>query len=246
MRRAIRAGRAGRAARRPLGARGSRPRSTRSPRRRGRERSVKRHDVPRLWGPRVMLAAAAGHRLPGVARGAASRAATGSSRGSRVPSRGRPTRSPTPTRSAPRCSAWDRQRQFDAAYGFGLFLRDDDRFIGEVSLGTVHRGPFQSASIGYWVDRRHAGHGYVPEGVALIIRYGFDDLHLHRLEAAIVPAQRGEPPGRGQARPARGGHVGAVPPDQRRVRGPRAVRDHRRGVAGAAGRVRRAARRPPR
>ena len=27
----------------------------------------------------------------------------------------------------------------------------------------------------------------MPEGVALIIRYGFDDLHLHRLEAAIVP-----------------------------------------------------------
>jgi ribosomal-protein-alanine N-acetyltransferase len=51
----------------------------------------------------------------------------------------------------------------------------------------VHRGPFQSASIGYWVDQRHAGNGYVPEGVALIIRYGFDDLHLHRLEAAIVP-----------------------------------------------------------
>ena len=51
----------------------------------------------------------------------------------------------------------------------------------------MHRGPFQSASIGYWVDARHAGHGYVPEGVALIIRYGFDDLHLHRLEAAIVP-----------------------------------------------------------
>jgi ribosomal-protein-alanine N-acetyltransferase len=86
-----------------------------------------------------------------------------------------------------RCSAWDRQRQFDAAYGFGLFLRADERFIGEVSLGTVHRGPFQSASIGYWVDERVAGRGYVPEGVALIMRHGFDDLRLHRLEAAIVP-----------------------------------------------------------
>ena len=27
-----------------------------------------------------------------------------------------------------RCAAWDRQRQFDAAYGFGLFLGDDERF----------------------------------------------------------------------------------------------------------------------
>jgi ribosomal-protein-alanine N-acetyltransferase len=86
-----------------------------------------------------------------------------------------------------RCAAWDRQRQFDNAYGFGLFRNADDRLLGEISLGTVHRGPFQSASIGYWVDRRAAGHGYVPEGVALVIEYGFEQLGLHRLEAAIVP-----------------------------------------------------------
>ena len=86
-----------------------------------------------------------------------------------------------------RCGAWDRQRQFDSAYGFGLFLREPELLIGEVSLGSVQRGPFQSASIGYWVDEGHAGQGYVPEGVAVIIRYGFDELHLHRIEAAIVP-----------------------------------------------------------
>lgn len=85
-----------------------------------------------------------------------------------------------------RCGAWDRQRHFDSAYGFGMFLRDGT-FIGEVSLGSVQRGPFQSASIGYWVDEAHAGHGYVPEGVVLIMRHAFEDLGLHRLEAAIVP-----------------------------------------------------------
>lgn len=86
-----------------------------------------------------------------------------------------------------RCSAWDRQRQFDSAYGFGLFLREPELLIGEVSLGSVQRGPFQSASVGYWVDERHAGQGYVPEGVAVIIRYAFEELELHRVEAAIVP-----------------------------------------------------------
>jgi len=85
-----------------------------------------------------------------------------------------------------RCSAWERQRHFDTAYGFGLFLRDGE-FVGEVSLGSVQRGPFQSGYIGYWIDELHAGRGFVPEGVALIMRYGFDELHLHRLEAAIVP-----------------------------------------------------------
>ncbi len=86
-----------------------------------------------------------------------------------------------------RCAAWDRQRQFDAAYGFGLFRQGDETFIGEVSLGSVQRGPFQSASVGYWIDERWAGLGYVPEGVALILRYGFEHLGLHRIEAAIVP-----------------------------------------------------------
>jgi [ribosomal protein S5]-alanine N-acetyltransferase len=85
-----------------------------------------------------------------------------------------------------RCGAWERQRHFDAAYGFGLFL-NDGRFAGEVSLGSVQRGPFQMAYVGYWIDEALAGQRYVPEGVVLILRYAFDALGLHRLEAAIVP-----------------------------------------------------------
>lgn len=85
-----------------------------------------------------------------------------------------------------RCGAWDRQRQFDSAYGFGVFLGSGE-LVGEVSLGSVQRGPFQSAFAGYWVDRDHAGCGYTPEAVVLLLRYGFEDLRLHRIEAAIVP-----------------------------------------------------------
>jgi ribosomal-protein-alanine N-acetyltransferase len=88
-----------------------------------------------------------------------------------------------------RCGAWERQRHFDTAYGYGLFLRDGE-FVGEVSLGSVQRGPFQSAFVGYWVDESHAGQGLVPEGVAVILRYGFEQLGLHRIEAAIVPRNR--------------------------------------------------------
>ena len=85
-----------------------------------------------------------------------------------------------------RCGAWDRQRHFDAAYGFGLFLRDDT-FVGEVSLGSVQRGPFQSGAVGYWIDEALAGRGYIPEGVVLMLEYAFETLALHRIEVAIVP-----------------------------------------------------------
>ena len=85
-----------------------------------------------------------------------------------------------------RCGAWERQRHFDAAYGFGIFLRKGG-FIGEVSLGSVQRGPFQSANVGYWIDVEHAGRSYMPEAVAAMLRFAFEELGLHRVEAAIVP-----------------------------------------------------------
>jgi len=85
-----------------------------------------------------------------------------------------------------RCGAWERQRAFDSAYGFGIFLRRGE-LVGEVSLGSVQRGPFQSAFVGYWIDESHAGNGYVPEAVVLTLRYAFEELELHRVEAVIVP-----------------------------------------------------------
>lgn len=85
-----------------------------------------------------------------------------------------------------RCGAWERQRHFDAAYGYGMFL-SNGQFAGEVSLGSVQRGPFQMAYIGYWIDRDLAGKEFVPEGVVLLMRHAFESLSLHRLEAAIVP-----------------------------------------------------------
>ena len=84
-----------------------------------------------------------------------------------------------------RCNARQRERQLGSGYGFGIFI--DGEFAGEINLSAVQRGPFQSASIGYWIDEAHAGSGYTPEAVVVLAKYCFDDLHLHRLEIAIVP-----------------------------------------------------------
>lgn len=147
---------------------------------------MRRHDGPRLVGARVLL------RTLRVQDFAAWREVRMASRDWLEPWEPRPdSGAPDPVVHADafrtRCAAWDRQREFDSAYGFGLFLRDGDQFMGEVSLGSVQRGPFQSASVGYWIDQRRAGMGYIPEGVALILRHGFETLGLHRIEAAIVP-----------------------------------------------------------
>lgn len=85
-----------------------------------------------------------------------------------------------------RCGAWERQRHFDAAYGYGLFV-EDGGFAGEVSLGSVQRGPFQTAFLGYWIDESLAGQEYVPEACVVLLQHAFEVLALHRIEAAIVP-----------------------------------------------------------
>jgi [ribosomal protein S5]-alanine N-acetyltransferase len=96
---------------------------------------------------------------------------------------------PDPTRDrhafAARCSARDRDRAADSSYALGMFV--DQRFAGEINLNSVVRGALQSATIGYWIDRALAGHGYTAEGVGVLMRFAFEQLHLHRIEICIVP-----------------------------------------------------------
>jgi ribosomal-protein-alanine N-acetyltransferase len=79
----------------------------------------------------------------------------------------------------------ERERQLGTGFGFGIFL--EGRFSGEITLSSIQRGPFQSGSIGYWVDRDLAGRGLVPEAVVVVLQFAFESLHLHRIEVAIIP-----------------------------------------------------------
>lgn len=84
-----------------------------------------------------------------------------------------------------RCSARQRERQLGSGYGFGVFV--DGHFGGEVNLNSIQRGPFQNAYVGYWIDERLAGNSYIPEALVIVLRFAFEELHLHRVQAAVVP-----------------------------------------------------------
>jgi ribosomal-protein-alanine N-acetyltransferase len=86
---------------------------------------------------------------------------------------------------AARCGARQREWELGTGYGFGVFV--EGRVAGEINIGTVQRGPFQNAYIGYWIDEAHAGNGYMPEAVVVVCRFAFEDLRLHRLQIAIIP-----------------------------------------------------------
>ena len=59
---------------------------------------------------------------------------------------------------------------------------------GMVTIDSIIRGRFQSASLSYAAFAPAAGQGYMSEGLALVLRYAFSELRLHRLEANIQPA----------------------------------------------------------
>jgi len=106
-----------------------------------------------------------------------------------VPWEPRPADAPLPAEDrhsfAARCSLRERERQLGTGYGFGIFV--DRQFVGELTLSSVQRGPFQSGFIGYWIDQAQAGKSYIPEAVAVTLAFAFDDLDLHRIEISIIP-----------------------------------------------------------
>jgi ribosomal-protein-alanine N-acetyltransferase len=71
--------------------------------------------------------------------------------------------------------------------GLLVCTRDTDAITGVINLNGIVRGTFLSASLGYYAASRHAGQGYMLEGLALVKDYAFRTLGLHRLEANIQP-----------------------------------------------------------
>lgn len=75
----------------------------------------------------------------------------------------------------------------DRAYALFVFRSEDDALIGGVTLSNVRRGVAQTASLGYWAGESFAGKGYITAAVRAVVQYAFDDLKLHRVEAACQP-----------------------------------------------------------
>jgi ribosomal-protein-alanine N-acetyltransferase len=68
-----------------------------------------------------------------------------------------------------------------------LCRRADLAILGFFNLSQIVRRSLQSAYLGYAVGRPYAGHGYMREGIQLVLRHAFAELRLHRIEANIQP-----------------------------------------------------------
>ncbi|MER6102841.1 GNAT family N-acetyltransferase [Streptomyces sp. NPDC001832] len=62
---------------------------------------------------------------------------------------------------------------------------------GFININNIVRGGFRCGALGYGAFAHAVGRGLMSEGLALVLRYAFGPLGLHRLEANIQPANEG-------------------------------------------------------
>ena len=75
----------------------------------------------------------------------------------------------------------------DEAYSFLIFEKSNIQLIGEININNIQRGVVQSCSIGYWISENKMGLGYMRESINILKDFIFNDLKLHRVEAACLP-----------------------------------------------------------
>lgn len=80
-----------------------------------------------------------------------------------------------------------REIREESGYPFFLFRAGDHALLGGLTLSNIRRGVTQTCSMGYWMGERHAGQGFMARAVRAVIPFAFEQLHLHRIEAACLP-----------------------------------------------------------
>lgn len=71
-------------------------------------------------------------------------------------------------------------------YRFWMFTQENE-LIGTVAITNIIRGVFKSAYLGYKLSEKYARKGFGLEAVKATVKFAFDVLELHRLEANIIP-----------------------------------------------------------
>ncbi len=67
---------------------------------------------------------------------------------------------------------------------FGIFK--DENLIGRIRISSIVYGVFKNAFIGYSIDEKEQGKGYMRQAVKLVCDYAFEFMGLHRIEASTL------------------------------------------------------------
>ncbi len=71
------------------------------------------------------------------------------------------------------------------AIEWAIVLKDLNTMVGTVGFNTYKKG--FKGNIGYGIHRKFWRRGFACEAIREIVRYGFEELNLHRIEADVDP-----------------------------------------------------------
>lgn len=72
------------------------------------------------------------------------------------------------------------------SYSYMIREHESGQWIGRANLNNVVRGVFDNAYLGYFMSEAFNGKGYMTEAVYQLIRLAFQELGLHRIQAATL------------------------------------------------------------
>lgn len=87
-----------------------------------------------------------------------------------------------------RLRRYAREIRDEVSRPFFVFRAEDGALMGSCILSNIRRGVAQTGTLGYWIGQQFAGKGYMTEAVRGVVGYSFDELGLHRVEAACLPS----------------------------------------------------------
>ena len=76
-------------------------------------------------------------------------------------------------------------------FSFGIYPKGGSYLIGHISLYAVKRLPYNSAFIGYSIDETYTRKGLATEAVKEVVKFAFEKVKLHRIEAYVSPKNEG-------------------------------------------------------
>lgn len=81
---------------------------------------------------------------------------------------------------------FDQQYEQGSGLRWGVFEKEEGMLIGTCGFHDWDHNRSR-AELGYDLDKRHWGQGYMREALLAVLGYGFKELKLHRIEAFVDP-----------------------------------------------------------
>jgi ribosomal-protein-alanine N-acetyltransferase len=82
---------------------------------------------------------------------------------------------------------YSERNKSEANENFLICRSSDGAIVGMINLSQIFHKAFQNAYLGYLLFENFTGCGFMTEAVELILRYAFNNLKLHRVEANVQP-----------------------------------------------------------